>query len=523
MNYSSSRSLHHIGHRVHSVSSFTSTTSNWTLKLAPVSLQFHLKTHHSARLARRFGGVSVVLVYNSNNTSNNSGHRSTAAAILDTVFSKKRTLKNTLVLVMVLLRRVPLRRHVFLGFLNVVLLSMVHRLVGAVNESQLELFYLYYQPCVPLLFMLWGWGVNVLYFERTGLKYDLCFEESERQYLLPGSDILRICNILTNGVLLSGVTFLVCMVYGNMTLAAMQPVLLYVCALLVLVMPFPTFYRDTRRYFASTFWRVLTPVRRVGWGDFLLADILTSLAKGLSDVERAVCSMVSGPIMLSGTHEQCSDASWTIPIGLALPYAWRLCQCVRVYLDTGNRQQLWNALKYTTAFPVVFLSFSKYHVTHDSWVGFWKPLWLCAACVNSVYSYFWDVERDWEISFFSRLFTRQKGWMRPVLPHPTQISRMAYYYLMMSNVLLRLSWTYKLSPHLRRDHMVVFCIVIMEAFRRFQWVFVRVEVELRKIQASHPELGTLVPGTARRGGRHIIVPVAPGQSPSSLGKGNLSP
>ena len=33
----------------------------------------------------------------------------------------------------------------------------------------------------------------------------------------------------------------------------------------------------------------------------------------------------------------------------------------------------------------------------------------------------------------------------------------------------------------------------MQAFRRFQWLFVRIEVELRKIQAQRPELGVLVP------------------------------
>ncbi len=33
----------------------------------------------------------------------------------------------------------------------------------------------------------------------------------------------------------------------------------------------------------------------------------------------------------------------------------------------------------------------------------------------------------------------------------------------------------------------------MQAFRRFQWVPVRVEVELRKLQHQRPELGQLVP------------------------------
>jgi hypothetical protein len=130
---------------------------------------------------------------------------------------------------------------------------------------------------------------------------------------------------------------------------------------------------------------------------------LTSLAKGLSDVERAVCSMVSGASIMSQDHVQCSDASWIIPIGVALPYCWRLMQCIRVYWDTGNRQQLVNALKYLSAFPVVFLSFTKYHVSHDMWISFWRILWLASALFNSMFSFFWDVERDWEISYFSQM------------------------------------------------------------------------------------------------------------------------
>ena len=138
---------------------------------------------------------------------------------------------------------------------------------------------------------------------------------------------------------------------------------------------------------------------------------------------------------------------------------------------------------------MVFLSYAKYHVSPDQWVLLWKPLWLLAALVNSSFSYFWDVERDWEISYFSSMRRKKTVMVRPVLPHPTQISERTYLYLMASNLLLRLSWTYKLSPHLRRDHMVVFCIVILEVVRRCQWIAVRFEVELRKMQSSNASLG----------------------------------
>lgn len=40
-------------------------------------------------------------------------------------------------------------------------------------------------------------------------------------------------------------------------------------------------------------------------------------------------------------------------------------------------------------------------VPDAQWEGFYKPLWLAAAFVNSGYSYFWDVERDWDIQWFT--------------------------------------------------------------------------------------------------------------------------
>ena len=407
-------------------------------------------------------------------------------------------------------RRSSRSMTVAIGIFNVVLLFYLHSTLTAASTADMikEAFHLYYQPLIPFLVMIWGWGLNVLYFERTGLRYEICFDTDaanshghvQSTPLLSSSELLRLSNVLTLALFSSAMIFLRLATQGNVWAAAMQPVALYLCALLVLLMPFPIFHRDARRHFAATLWRVVTPHRTVTWADFLLADILTSLAKGISDIERAVCSMASGPISDTQTmHSLCTDVSWTIPLAIALPYMWRFFQCVRVYRETGNQQQLWNALKYTTAFPVVFLSYAKYHVSHDQWLVLWKPLWLLAAFVNSSFSYFWDIERDWEISFFSLMRRRKSVLVRPALPQPTQISERTYLYLMISNLLLRLSWGYKLSPHLRRDHMVVFCIVILEVLRRCQWIAVRFEVELRKIQNANGSLA-LVSGKRRLGG-----------------------
>lgn len=59
-------------------------------------------------------------------------------------------------------------------------------------------------------------------------------------------------------------------------------------------------------FFSATLFRVATPFRHMSWADFLLADILTSLAKPLSDCERALCHLLSGPVMLPHSTDQVS-------------------------------------------------------------------------------------------------------------------------------------------------------------------------------------------------------------------------
>ena len=62
--------------------------------------------------------------------------------------------------------------------------------------------------------------------------------------------------------------------------------------------------QETRLFFSWTFFRVTTPYREVTFADFLLADVLTSLAKALSDSERALCHLALGPVMQPASTDQ---------------------------------------------------------------------------------------------------------------------------------------------------------------------------------------------------------------------------
>ena len=48
-------------------------------------------------------------------------------------------------------------------------------------------------------------------------------------------------------------------------------------------------------------------------------------------------------------------------VALAMPFWWRLMQCLKVYSVTKEQKNLWNALKYSTAFPLVYAGYIRRH------------------------------------------------------------------------------------------------------------------------------------------------------------------
>lgn len=59
-----------------------------------------------------------------------------------------------------------------------------------------------------------------------------------------------------------------------------------------------------------------------------------------------------------------------------------------------------------------------------------------------------------------------------------------YYWSIISNMVLRGAWTYKLSAELRKNYKIVFLFSFLEMMRRFQWIFFRVEIAVLKISSS---------------------------------------
>ncbi|KAI0018337.1 EXS family protein [Xylariomycetidae sp. FL0641] len=245
------------------------------------------------------------------------------------------------------------------------------------------------------------------------------------------------------------------------------------------------------------------------FGDILLADVLTSYAKVFGDLYVALCMFVRPGGSATARPDRACGGAVAVPLIMALPSLIRLRQCLVEYgrarrgynsaaaahLGWGG-QHLANALKYSTAFPVIV--FSALHRNATAGAGgdspsapsaFYYRLWLAACVVNSLYSFYWDVAKDWDLT----LFDRAKRWdaHHAAAPGLRRVLRVgppaAYYAVVVVDLLLRCTWSLKLSPHL--DHVSdfessIFVLELLEVLRRWLWLFFRIETEW--IRANAP-------------------------------------
>ena len=184
-----------------------------------------------------------------------------------------------------------------------------------------------------------------------------------------------------------------------------------------------------------------------------------------------------------------------------------------------------NAVKYASSLPVIFLS-AYLHVlavaeadaadaaVHDPvrlaageavpaslltnagvvdgewrWAALFSPgavrsAWWAAVAFNSLFAFYWDVVHDWGL--FSRAadgadgdgqyeqYAGHRPWRHRMGMYPACV----YYLAAAADLALRCVWGFRLSVHLHLSFEgYVFLLEILELFRRWMWLFLRVEWE----------------------------------------------
>ncbi|QDZ18346.1 EXS domain-containing protein [Chloropicon primus] len=352
------------------------------------------------------------------------------------------------------------------------------------DDEYVVIFRVFYFPLLPLVAMLWLWGVNVQVWTQFRMNYLKVFEVDDRVVLPCHDDVFKMAHFSSLIILGSSSFFLFCTLFEFEILAVRQAEALFFTLVILMIFPGNRVFGKQRRFFVSTLWRIALPFWEVSFADFLLADVVTSLARPLADTAVVGCRIASNYTGLgkSELSELCNARSWMYAVALALPYLWRLIQCVKIYVSKGEKAQLANALKYFTAFPVIYFSNLKFRTSRENWLGFYKPIWIACAIVNSGFSFYWDIARDWEFQLFN---VGSNTILRNDLVYS---DKRGYKLAIVLNFLLRISWTCKLSAQLRHMYGLSLLLSLLEVFRRFQWMFIRIEVALLKdLKKAYPE------------------------------------
>lgn len=156
-----------------------------------------------------------------------------------------------------------------------------------------------------------------------------------------------------------------------------------------------------------------------------------------------------------------------------------MVQCIRSYRDTRQRQNLVNACKYFSTFPVVVAA--SFVAANAAKYTDWRSnpqffIWLAVALIHAVFVYVWDIVMDWGL-------LRQQPFNPHLRSHLLFGPRWIYYSAMFIDLILRFIWTMKMSVSVSTwfgSDELLLLLAIAEVLRRFMWNFFRVEFEQTK-------------------------------------------
>ena len=355
---------------------------------------------------------------------------------------------------------------------------------------------------------IWAWGLNLHYLSLIRIDVPSLIRYPGRlspRHPPHHRSCYRIATLLSVPLAFSLALFWT-ITHGNPHDIAAWQILpnLYLVVLVVgFVAPLPFVSRAGRSRTLATLKRIsiggIAEAQDGKFGDVLLADALTSYAKVLGDLFVTLCMFFSSSHSSTGPpHRSCGGAFW-VPFVISIPSCIRLRQCITEYyrVRAANKrtgvvdratgwggQHLANALKYSTAFPVIILSAlqrSRDAAAFGLSEAALARMWLAAVVVNSGYSFYWDVAKDWDLTLFSSARERNS----PDYPwglrrHRFFHAREFYYAAIIMDALLRCTWSLKLSVHL--DHFNdleggIFTMEVLEVLRRWVWIFFRIECE----------------------------------------------
>ncbi|KAJ5458200.1 hypothetical protein N7475_009588 [Penicillium sp. IBT 31633x] len=359
----------------------------------------------------------------------------------------------------------------------------------------------------------WGWGLNLQYLAKANIdvpaliKYPARTNGTHRPH---HTAVYRLATCFSIPLALWFISFWLITHRSPELVEQLDwiPQSVFIILLLILIWPFNRASRSGRIRFLLAFKRVLfgglAETQDGKFGDILLADALTSYAKVVGDLYVSFCMFFTDGLAATSKPNRACGHERVVPIILAVPSLIRLRQCLTEYLRarrTSTRretqkanQHLANALKYATALPVIWMSakmrnYNPLHMGGYSEVSMTRLLFI-VCFINSAYSFWWDVVKDWDMTLFSpqRLDKDHPYGLRR---HRYLGSDKLYHYVIIADLALRFSWLWRIFPGLgwvSDKESGIWMLMFLEIARRWMWVFFRTEAEwIRNTHGPGPD------------------------------------
>jgi len=324
------------------------------------------------------------------------------------------------------------------------------------------------------------WSFDVHFWQKARINYVYVFEFNPRKRL---TDVQNI-ELALNSTLVYLANFTLFLRKREWGLGAVRsevfPITLWIYVLLQCFGPvfLVSKWRNNRVVLESLGQVIIAPFGRKRFLDTVIADVLTSTVKIIIDFYHVLklSTLFFFPNMPGASWLANSSDLIFVPLLSALPLMFRFLQSIRGYYDTQQRwPNLINALKYAVAHSIVIAgsfhpSFQKNAIGSDWPIGRW--LWLASTILSTIFTFTWDVTMDWGLW--------ENGKMRKslIFSHWSW-----HYWVMISNLILRFTWTLTLTPFSVftdanvYQYVTVPLIAFLEIFRRYQWTLIRVEWE----------------------------------------------
>ena len=268
-------------------------------------------------------------------------------------------------------------------------------------------------------------------------------------------------------------------------------VLLHVVFLVLTVLPCNVFFANSRFSLLRVLWEsFIAPFAPVTFWHVIVADYMTSLAKAFSDLQLTACvsyhifndrpeaGYVRSTELWHESYMTCADTTWNA-LFLALPFWWRLMQCLKVYSVTGEIKNLCNAAKYSTAFPLVYAGYLRRHSPSP----FYDHLFILAAITQSTFCLIWDVHMDWGLfrpqgNGFACCGAKPVNLFRLRDPLLITQNRAVYIGICVFDLALRFIWALSIFGGVPGRGLGMFFFEIVELLRRTVWAIFRIEWEV---------------------------------------------